>query len=61
MDDQTRDTVIRLQEKVAQLEGQVKVLVTQAEFGPVRAIAYGLAATILSSVLGAVLAKVLIK
>lgn len=53
--------VVRLQEKVANLENQVKALITRDEFTPVKLIAYGLATAVLSSVIMAVLAKVIIK
>ena len=53
--------VVRLQEQVATLQTAVKDLVTRVEFTPVKLIAYGLAGTILSSVLMAILSKVLMK
>ena len=52
---------IRLQEQVGSLERLVIELVTKAEFAPVKLIAYGLATAVLSSVLMAVMARVLIK
>lgn len=53
--------IVRLQEQVLGLQNTVKNLVTLVEFAPVKMIAYGLAGTILSSVLVAILAKVLTK
>ena len=53
--------IVRLQEQVLSLQNTVKNLVTLVEFAPVKMIAYGLAGTILSSVLVAILAKVLTK
>ncbi len=53
--------IVRLQEKVSTLENQVKALITRDEFAPVKLIAYGLATAVLSSVIMAVLAKVIIK
>lgn len=53
--------VIRLQEQVKTLQAAVEELVTRAEFAPVKLIAYGLATAVMSSVLMAILAKVLIK
>ncbi|EIW6162711.1 hypothetical protein ACFLMW_003734 [Salmonella enterica] len=55
------DNVIRLQEKVTALESSVKELVTRAEFTPVKLIVYGLAGTVLSSVLMALIAMVVIR
>lgn len=53
--------LVRLQEKVSVLETNVKLLVNRDEFTPVKLIAYGLATAVLSSVIMAVLAKVIIK
>lgn len=53
--------VVRLQEKVSTLESLVKERITREEFTPVKLIAYGLATAVLSSVMMAVLAKVIIK
>lgn len=53
--------VVRLQEKVATLEGVMKERITRDEFTPVKMIAYGLATAVLSSVIMAVLAKVIMK
>jgi hypothetical protein len=55
------ENVIRLQEQVSSLQNTVKDLVTRAEFTPVKMIAYGLATAIMSSVLMAMLAKVVTK
>lgn len=55
------ENVIRLQEQVATLQNAVKDLVTRAEFTPVKMIAYGLATAVMSSVIVALLAKVVIK
>ncbi|ECN9265233.1 hypothetical protein ACLMYS_003890 [Salmonella enterica] len=55
------DNVIRLQEKVTALESSVKELVTRAEFTPVKLVVYGLAGTVLSSVLMALIATVVIR
>lgn len=55
------ENVIRLQEQVGTLQDTIKQLVTRAEFTPVKMIAYGLATAVMSSVLMAVLAKVVIK
>lgn len=59
--DATSSNVVRLQEQVAALQKTVAELVTKAEFYPVRLIAYGLATAVMSSVIMAVLAKVIIK
>jgi len=56
-----RSDVVRLQVQVQNLENVVKELVTKAEFAPVKLIAYGLATAVMSSVLMAILAKVIIK
>ncbi|EAO1133533.1 hypothetical protein EX011_21450 [Salmonella enterica] len=64
MDNEIRrlsESVVRLQEKVSTLETTIKQLVSHAEFTPVKMIAYGLATAVLSSVMMAVLAKVLTK
>lgn len=53
--------VIRLQEQVKTLQGTVMDLITRAEFAPVKLITYGLATAVMSSVIMAVLAKVIIK
>lgn len=55
------ENVIRLQEQVGTLQSTVKDLVTRAEFTPVKMIAYGLATAVMSSVIMAILAKVVIK
>ncbi|EDY2030055.1 hypothetical protein GTB64_004497 [Salmonella enterica] len=62
-DDLTKltENVIRLQEKVSTLEMTVRDLVTKAEFTPVKLVVYGLAGTVLSSVLMALIATVLIR
>jgi uncharacterized protein YlxW (UPF0749 family) len=50
-----------LQQQVRSLEALVAQLVTRAEFTPIKLIAYGLATTVMSSVLLAVVARVIIK
>ncbi|EIP9220989.1 hypothetical protein LT875_002435 [Salmonella enterica] len=55
------ENVIRLQEKVSTLENVVRDLVTKAEFTPVKLVVYGLAGTVLSSVLMALIATVVIR
>lgn len=55
------ENVIRLQEKVSNLEATVRDLVTRAEFTPVKLVVYGLAGTVLSSVLMALIATVVIR
>ncbi len=57
----TNQNVIRLQEQVASLQKTVEAFVTRTEFTPVKMIAYGLATTVLSSVVMAIMAKVIIK
>lgn len=57
----TSENVVRLQEQVRTLERLVTDLVSKAEFAPVKLIAYGLATAVLSSVIMAILAKVIIK
>lgn len=67
MEDNSKDiqdlseNVVRLQEQVKVLQATVKELVTRVEFTPVKLIAFGLAGTVLSSVLMAILARVIIK
>ena len=53
--------IVRLQEKVSTLEGLVKERITRDEFTPVKLLAYGLATSVLSAVVVAVLAQVIIK
>lgn len=53
--------VVVLQEQVSTLQKTVSELVTKAEFAPVKMIAYGLATAVMSSVLMALLAKVIMK
>lgn len=53
--------VVRLQEQVANMTRTISDLVTRAEFAPVKMIAYGLATAVGSSVMMAILAKVIIK
>lgn len=53
--------VVRLQEQVLALQKAVAELVTKAEFAPVKMIAYGLATAVGSSVIMALIAKVVIK
>lgn len=55
-----RDQVVVLTEKVDQLERIIEKLVTKHEFEPVRMIVYGLATAVLTSVMMAILAKVII-
>lgn len=57
----TDRNVIRLQEQVASMQRQLVDLVSRAEFAPVKLIAYGLATAVGSSVIMAILAKVIIK
>jgi len=54
-------SIIRLQEQVKNQQGLIDTMVTKAEFGPVKLIAYGLATLSMSSVVLAVLAKVIVK
>lgn len=53
--------VATLTEKVSNLEKLVMTLVSKAEFAPVKLIAYGLATAVLSSVLMAILATVIVR
>jgi hypothetical protein len=56
------DTNVKLlQQKVDSMDSAVKELITRQEFMPVKMIAYGLATAIMSSVIFAILAKVIIK
>lgn len=57
----TDRSVIRLQEQVASMQKKIDDLVSRAEFAPVKLIAYGLATAVGSSVIMAILAKVIIK
>lgn len=57
----TDRNVIRLQEQVASMQRKIDDLVSRAEFAPVKLIAYGLATAVGSSVIMAILAKVIIK
>jgi uncharacterized protein YhaN len=52
---------IRLQEQVSSMQKKIDDLVSRAEFAPVKLIAYGLATAVGSSVIMAILAKVIIK
>lgn len=54
------NSVVVLQTKVEGLEKKVDDLVTRAEFTPVKMIAYGLATAVGTSVMMALLAKVVI-
>lgn len=58
-----RDIVIRLDERTARMESDMKTLrdtvVTQTEFKPIRAVVYGLVALVLTSVFAGLLAMVL--
>jgi hypothetical protein len=59
---QTTDrNVIRLQEQMSTMQKKIDDLVSRAEFAPVKLIAYGLATAVGSSVIMAILAKVIIK
>ncbi|MBB3017731.1 hypothetical protein FHR70_000771 [Microvirga lupini] len=53
--------IVRLQGQVEHIQERMKSFVTQAEFIPVRIIAYGLTGMTLTSVFAALLAKVIIK
>lgn len=55
------NNVVLLKEKVDQLEKLVEKLVTKSEFAPVKLIAYGLATAVMTSVMMAIMAKVLIQ
>ncbi len=57
----TDRNVIRLQEQVCNMQRKIEELVSRAEFAPVKLIAYGLATAVGSSVIMAILAKVIIK
>jgi hypothetical protein len=59
--DATETHVVRLQEQVKTLQDAIKQCVTIAEFAPVKLIAYGLATLALSSVVLAIIAKVVVK
>lgn len=59
--DTTDRNVVRLQEQVTSMQRQIVELVSKAEFAPVKLIAYGLATAVGSSVIMAILAKVIIK
>ncbi|WNL63617.1 hypothetical protein ST4_059 [Aeromonas phage ST4] len=50
-----------MQEQVKTLQETIKDLITRAEFTPVKMIAYGLATAVMSSVMMAILAKVVMK
>jgi uncharacterized protein YlxW (UPF0749 family) len=50
-----------LQQQVRTLESLITQLVTRAEFTPIKLIAYGLATTVMSSMLLAIIARVIIK
>ncbi len=50
-----------LNERVKILQEKMEDLVTKVEFAPVKLIAYGLATAVMSSVIVALMAKVLIK
>lgn len=58
---QLSNTVIRMEEQIKTMQDTLKDLVTRAEFTPVKMIAYGLATAVMSSVIMAILAKVIIK
>lgn len=49
------------QGELLSIKDGIKLLVTQYEFGPVKLLVYGLAASVGAGVIGAVLSKVLIK
>ena len=49
-----------IQEQISSMEETLNTLVTRDEFAPVKLIAYGLATAVLTSVLMAILVKVLI-
>lgn len=60
--------VTRLEERVGQgfdklegLERKINLLITREEFAPVKLIAYGLAVSIFTSVMAALLSKVILK
>lgn len=54
-------SITRLQEQVKNMQALIDTMVTKAEFGPVKLIAYGLASLTMTSVVLAVLAKVVVK
>jgi len=58
---QLSDSMIRMEEQMKTMQNTIRDLVTRAEFTPVKMIAYGLATAVMSSVLMAILAKVIIK
>lgn len=55
------EDVVRMQEQVKTMQEVIKDLITRAEFTPVKMIAYGLATAVMSSVMMAILAKVVMK
>jgi hypothetical protein len=64
LDERVRNSevdIATLKEWMRTVNKQIKTFVTKSEFGPVKMIAYGLAITVMGSVVTAVVAKVIVK
>lgn len=53
--------MVRLQEQMKAMQSDIEEFITRAEFAPVKMIAYGMATAVMSSVLMAILAKVIVQ
>lgn len=53
--------MVRLQEQMKAMQGDIEEFITRAEFAPVKMIAYGMATAVMSSVLMAILTKVIVQ
>jgi hypothetical protein len=58
---ETEMEVVRLQEQMAAMQKTIELLVTKAEFAPIKMIVYGLMSAVGASVLGTVMSKVFVK
>jgi hypothetical protein len=60
-EDHDSQLLARLDERVQAIQKELHMMVTRVEFWPVKIIAFGLAGLILSAVIAAVIAQVLVK
>ena len=61
MNDDSEKLLARLDERVQAIQKELHILVTRAEFWPVKMIAFGLAGLILSTVVAALIAQVIVR
>lgn len=59
MQDNDHDMLVRMEERLENVENIITGLVTKIEFAPVKLIVFGLVSILLSSIIGAIVATVI--